>query len=229
MTNSSKWLIDPRDAGTPTPPGLPRVSAPRRPDRWIPTAESGDPLQPLADSLASLPVYFRENWPGATSSMIVRREVNLRLHEAQQRLPPNFGLVVLDAWRSLTLQRALFDHYYAGVKELSPGYVSDPADSKWSPPHLTGGAIDITLSWNGAALTLGTDFDSFEEEAWIDALERDDAKEPERSLRRLLTHVLTQAGFCPYSQEWWHFSYGDQLWAFNYGREEAVYGPVEKP
>ena len=32
--------------------------------------------------------------------------------------------------------------------------------------------------------------------------------------RQILWQVMTKAGFRRHPQEWWHFSYGDQLWAW---------------
>ena len=32
--------------------------------------------------------------------------------------------------------------------------------------------------------------------------------------RSLLFSVMEQAGFVQHPNEWWHFSYGDQLWAW---------------
>ncbi|MFM7652374.1 MAG: D-alanyl-D-alanine dipeptidase, partial [Vulcanococcus sp.] len=32
------------------------------------------------------------------------------------------------------------------------------------------------------------------------------------------------AGFEQHPNEWWHFSYGDQLWAWRAGQDVACYG-----
>jgi D-alanyl-D-alanine dipeptidase len=42
--------------------------------------------------------------------------------------------------------------------------------------------------------------------------------------RSLLAAVMQQAGFAQHPNEWWHFSYGDQLWAWRTGGQQAIYG-----
>ncbi|WP_370276972.1 M15 family metallopeptidase [Pontibacterium sp.] len=46
--------------------------------------------------------------------------------------------------------------------------------------------------------------------------------------RQLLQDVMGRAGFVNYAEEWWHFSYGDQLWAYVTGNPVAIYGAVER-
>ncbi|MGC8979381.1 M15 family metallopeptidase, partial [Caldisericum sp.] len=42
--------------------------------------------------------------------------------------------------------------------------------------------------------------------------------------RRLLFHVMTNAGFTNYTHEWWHYDYGNQLWSWhNNGKVTAIY------
>ena len=35
---------------------------------------------------------------------------------------------------------------------------------------------------------------------------------------------MTEAGFAPYEQEWWHYSYGDRAWAEHHGHAAPLYG-----
>eukprot|EP00958_Prasinococcus_capsulatus_P009397 scaffold912_cov422-Prasinococcus_capsulatus_cf.AAC.17 len=50
--------------------------------------------------------------------------------------------------------------------------------------------------------------------------------------RELLKTVMQEVGFKQHPQEWWHFSYGDQMWAYFCGLEgsqeecHALYGRV---
>lgn len=214
-------LADPSAVGAPIVEGLPRVVPPTFAEELPGIHESGEPLVPLPPEVRQLPVYWQEGWRGARRELLVRAGARDRLVSAAAALPAGFELVVLDAWRTLELQVALFDHYY-GRPGLVPGYVSRPDDNR-VPPHFTGGAVDVTLAWEGHPLALGTGFDSFDERAWPHALE-ETGEEPDRSLRRLLTQVLGRQGFVVYPYEWWHFSYGDQLWATAHGAEHAIYG-----
>lgn len=35
---------------------------------------------------------------------------------------------------------------------------------------------------------------------------------------------MNQAGFVQHPNEWWHFSYGDQLWCWISNQNNAIYG-----
>ncbi|MBI3522088.1 MAG: hypothetical protein HY071_03175 [Chloroflexi bacterium] len=198
---------------------------PAHPSVAITIAESDEPLVPLPREVIELAYYANERWPGASKSLRARESVSSRLAAAAVRLPADFGIVVLDAWRSTQFQRALYEHYYRD-SSLAPGFVSDPEHQLWIPPHETGGALDVSLTWKGQPLSLGTEFDSFTHKARLDAYEGSRDAEPFRSLRRLLVAALTAVDFCPYPEEWWHFSYGDQHWAYNKGLPAAPYGRV---
>lgn len=143
----------------------------------------------------------------------VRSGVHDRLIAARAALPSGFDLVVLDGWRTIGDQSALVDHY---AKEgPTDGWVADPtADAR--PPHMTGGTVDLTLSYDGVALALGSDFDAFDDTAHLAALEGSD--HPARNLRRLLGAVLATQGFVGYALEWWHWSHGDDTWSAATGR-----------
>ena len=50
--------------------------------------------------------------------------------------------------------------------------------------------------------------------------------EEARANRRLLHHLMTQAGFAPNPYEWWHFGYGERVWAQLNRAPFAFYGPA---
>jgi D-alanyl-D-alanine dipeptidase len=45
-----------------------------------------------------------------------------------------------------------------------------------------------------------------------------------RANRRLLHWLMTEEDFAGHPDEWWHFSWGDQMWAALTGASEAHYG-----
>jgi D-alanyl-D-alanine dipeptidase len=53
--------------------------------------------------------------------------------------------------------------------------------------------------------------------------------EEARANRRLLYWAMTEAGFANHPDEWWHYSWGDQMWAKMTGAPAAHYGPAEPP
>ena len=191
------------------------------------TTECGEPLVAADGSLACINAYRVGGWPGTDHRVWLRSGVVDRLLAAERQLPNGFAFAIFDGWRSAETIRALYHHFYGPGSTLAPGFLADPDDPTRIPPHGTGGAVDLTLSWQGAPLSLGTPFDEFTDRAHLEALE---ASGPEdhlsRDLRRLLFHTMTSHGFAPYAEEWWHFSHGDVAWALADGEAIARYGPT---
>jgi D-alanyl-D-alanine dipeptidase len=210
-------LVDAARAGVPDVGGaaLPQLHTPAyEPPYPAVLTHAGEPLVPLAglDRVAVLPAYARSGWPNATPGVVARAGAAERLRRAAATLPDGFGVVVLDAWRPLELQRDLYDDVYGTDPHLPPGFVSLPSDDPDDPPpHLTGGAIDLTLSWRGVPLALGTGFDEFTRAAYADAFE--ERAGTVRALRRLLYWTMRAQGYVVLDCEWWHFEYGTRTWA----------------
>lgn len=177
---------------------------------------SREPLVPLGP-IRSIDAYERLKILGARD-LVVRRDVLRRLIAADRGLPSGFRLLVLDAWRSVEEQQRLVDHYSA-IGDTA-GWVADTSKASFRAPHTTGGAVDLTLMFNGIGLSLGSQFDEFADVAHLRSLE--ESPGPERELRRILGRVMLDAGFAPYRLEWWHWSYGDDVWAARAG-EPAIY------
>jgi D-alanyl-D-alanine dipeptidase len=167
--------------------------------------------------------YLQSSWRHAVPEQRLRAATLDRLRSAARGLPTDFGLAVFDAWRPLALQRELFDTITsdaAGPTNMVAPPSTDPATP---PPHLTGGAVDLTLSWQGTPLALGTGFDEFNELTATRAFEQ--VAGPVRALRRLLFHCLSEQGFVVLAEEWWHFEYGTRLWSAVSGNP-VRYGPA---
>ena len=195
--------------------GLPAVAS--LPDIRQPCVASGEPLQPVS-SLAALDAYCEL---GILPPRAPRLRIGVigRLATADEMLPDEFGLVVLDGWRSLADQQCLLGYY--GSDASKSGFVAPISPEGARPPHATGGAVDLTLSWRGVALGLGTDYDSFSETARLGAFE-EGGDGLVRRLRRLLAGVMDAAGMVCYGPEWWHWSFGDDVWASATGKV-AIY------
>ena len=177
-------------------------------------AGADEPLIPLQHlpGIVDLATYHRAGWPGSIPVSHARRDAVARLAAATYLLPEGFGFAVFDAWRPLPLQRAIYQHFYHPGSALEHGFVSVPSDSPATPPpHLTGGTFDLTLTWQGQPLALGTAFDEFSDRAHTRALEREESVD--RDLRRLLVHTLGRVAFVSLPHEWWHFEYGTRRWA----------------
>jgi zinc D-Ala-D-Ala dipeptidase len=195
--------------------------------REVPIEPVDEPLVRVADLGAGMrddPRYHRAGLPGAQRVGWVREAVGEALARAARALPDGFTLVVWDGYRSLETQAALYDGYLAelamvhpdqpadALEEAAARYVTPPSRAADAPPpHLTGGAVDLTLGdGDGRPLDLGTAFDAFVPEAGARALE--ELAVPARDLRRLLFWTMAEQGFTAYAEEWWHFDLGDQFW-----------------
>lgn len=174
----------------------------------------------------------------------VRKKVYEMLLLAAGMLPSGCQLKILDAWRPFALQQELYTTYSERiVKEFGlessneeekriaiRKFVSEPVKDRDIPPvHTTGGAVDLTIiGRDGKELEMGTGFDAFTEKTYTSFFEKE-AETAEnitiRDNRRLLYHIMTEAGFTNLPSEWWHFDYGDRFWAF-YNQKPALYRGV---
>jgi len=146
-----------------------------------------------------------------------------RLTAAVESLPPRWGFAVFDAWRPLALQQELYTAAYSDP-DLPPGFLAEPStDPATPPPHLTGGAVDLTLTVDGVALALGTGFDDITTMAGAARLESRPG--PAREARRMLYRHMHDAGFIIFEGEWWHFEYGTIRWSAITGHP-PLYGPT---
>lgn len=205
----------------------PRVAATR-------VTENGEPLVD-AREVAALRVDTRKTDHDGSYAHL-RADVLRRLLLAQQALPPGIRLLVVEGFRPPALQRRYFDEYAAAlrtahpdagpdrIRELASAYISPPEVA----PHVSGGAVDLTLCTDdGAELPLGTEVNATPEESGggcrTAALNVDSHA---RANRAAMGRAMTAAGFVNYPTEWWHWSYGDRYWALLTEAPAAKYGPA---
>ena len=111
-------------------------------------------------------------------------------------------------------------------------YVSIPSqDSSHPSPHLTGGAIDLTIIDNNKLeLEMGTAFDSFEDKSKTTFFEQLTKPSFQELIylknRRILFNLLSFVGFTNYPYEWWHYDYGNQYWAIQRNKQTAFYNKI---
>lgn len=185
----------------------------------------------------------------------LRKGVVERLLLAQELLRehrPAWRLAIFDAWRPVAVQRFMVHHALAeacrergldpegsgpaweALREEVGCFWAPPSDDPATPPpHSTGGAVDLTLaSDSGGPLDMGGAIDAIGPISHplhhAAAAAADPGGEAARwhGHRLLLARVMEAAGFAQHPQEWWHFSYGDQLWAWRTGQGQAIYGRI---
>ena len=183
-----------------------------------------EPLVKIAHPrITTLENYRLAGWAHASSGTWLRQSVFARLTRAVESLPHRWGMCVFDAWRPLELQAALYKAAYKD-RTLQLGFVSTPDQSPHSPPpHLTGGAIDCSLTLDGIPFSLGSEFDDFYGPAHAAAFESEAGVN--QKLRRWLYWTMHHAGFVILDTEWWHFEYGTRRWAGITGAE-PLFGPA---
>ena len=222
-----------------------------RPWSPIPIEECGEPLQELPREFLRMEPhpYMALGAPyGASGNPFqLRQGVVQRLLKAQQRLSdhdPSLRLSIFDAWRPIAVQAFMVEHSIAdlcrerGVELMSGDafdrvvadvgrfWAAPSRDPATPPPHSTGAAVDLTLSSReGIPLEMGGEIDAIgaisEPEHYAGQEDPDARCWHQR--RQLLADVMDASGFAQHPNEWWHYSFGDQLWAWRKGAAVAVY------
>jgi D-alanyl-D-alanine dipeptidase len=191
------------------------------------------------------PPYWRRI-EGSTPQLLLRQSVAAKLARVNARLAPvGLELYLFDAWRPRAVQAYFHDVWMpeelrrrgsaltgdALTAEIERYWAAPSGDENSPAPHATGAATDLTLRWkDGEMLWMGSLFDDVTALANRDRFENLDkgsfsfSDEEARANRRLLHWLMTEEGFAGHPDEWWHFSWGDQLWAALTGAPAAHYG-----
>ena len=222
-----------------------------RPWSPIPIEECGEPMQALPPALLRIEPhpYMALGAPyGASGNPFqLRLAVVQRLLDAQQQLvehDPGLRLSIFDAWRPIAVQAFMVDHSIAelcrerGVEvrsgdafdqvvvDVGRFWAAPSRDPMTPPPHSTGAAVDLTLSSSdGTPLAMGGEIDAIgavSEPQHYAGREDSDAQRWHQR-RQLLADVMEASGFAQHPNEWWHYSFGDQLWAWRRGAAVAIY------
>ena len=171
-----------------------------------------------------LKYYTNDNFVGSkirgynAQVAISTKETALALKEIQKDLKHfNYGLKIFDCYRP---QRAV-DHFvrwaknnnrkmksshYPNVKKIylfKEGYISSKSG------HTRGSTVDLTIIDlnNGKELDMGTIYDYFGKESWI---EYTGLTFHQRQNRLLLQSVMNKYGFKSLEEEWWHFTLSNE-------------------
>ena len=194
--------------------------------------------------------YLAGSDPWVLRRSVLERLIHAQQYLSE--INPQLKLALFDAWRPISVQKFMFDYTVQEICR-SKGIVIDDMSNKgdiidvieevgcfWArpssnpltpPPHSTGAAIDLTLSdMNGNPLDLGGEIDFIGAESSPDFYKEDNLGIPcsknqvFHNRRSLLFSVMDQAGFVQHPNEWWHFSYGDQLWSSLSNQGNPIYG-----
>ena len=186
-----------------------------------------------------------------TSIWKLREEVVNRLVKVNDYLisKNSFYLLIYDSWRPLEVQEFMFKRaflleceksdidasfenmksYPSILKKVEKYWAYPSYDPRCPPPHSTGGALDLSLSDKyGNLVEMGSIVDQMDESSNPDFYANINNEEAViwNSRRNLLRDIMTKFGFAQHPNEWWHFSYGDQLWAWKNKKTNAIYGKI---
>lgn len=151
--------------------------------------------------------YFQENFYGGLNKCYLRKEVAVKLSQAQKLLKTNYpelSLQTLDCARPRSVSEKMYQKMKVTKYEK---YVANP---KTGSMHNYGIAVDITIvDSTGKELDMG--FSPFRkgnmEIYWQFAkmkLGKKRTKQQKANLQ-LLSNTMINSGFIPLSHEWWHF------------------------
>lgn len=172
----------------------------------------------------------------------LRKTVYEKLKEAQQHLPKGLHFCLYEGYRSMALQKMLFDKQYQAVKKSHPDWSSSALFAETTklispvinedgstnvPPHSTGGAIDVyLLDAKGQPIDMGIHpKDWMQDEGGVLSLTASKQISSTAQInRKIMSDALTSVGFINYPTEYWHWSYGDRYWAYMTDHQHTLYG-----
>lgn len=218
-----------------------------KPYRYVPIQECGEPLVPIPGDQVALTLphpYVKLGAPyGHESPFCLRQSVLKKLLQAQdylQQIKPGWGLSIFDGYRPNSVQKFMVVYTYEELLKIHPEMSPEarwaqvyqiwavPSDDPATPPpHSTGAAVDLTLiNEQGHVVDMGSPIDELSPRSLPDYYPQESTYTAQRNL---LHQVMNCAGFVRHPEEWWHFSWGDQLWAWVTGTPVAHYGRVGEP
>lgn len=202
--------------------------------------ENNEPLVDLNLSNFLLePAYFNQGF-STEERIFLRKEVVKKLTLIQKGLQL-YKFKIWDGFRPRSVQNKIYKEFWRDLKDKNPEwndgrlaietrvFASNGEDFSKIPPHVTGGAVDLTLvDFNGKELEMGSVFDHLGPESHSLYFEKSSLNIVARENRRLLREAMLAGGFSCYADEWWHFDYGNQWWAANLDKPSALYGEVSE-
>jgi len=182
--------------------------------------------------------------PDNTHYTKMRKTIYDKLVKAQKTLPKGIRFCIYEAYRSLELQKMIFEKRSSQLRTLHPSWSEEEVymeatrlvspvvtldGTKNIPPHSTGAAIDIYLvDDKNHVIEMG-----IHPRDWMQDLDgsisitNSTKISPEAQKNRaIMSKALAEVGFSNYTKEYWHWSYGDRYWAYMTKQPYALFGTV---
>ena len=191
--------------------------------------------------------YKDKNKIWSLRESVVEKLINA--NELLKNINKDYSLIIYDAWRPIEVQSFMFklalenefklrglineeekiNNYLEVLNKVEKFWAYPDANKKYPPPHSTGAAVDLTIiDRSGDLIDMGCEIDNIGGMAVPDFYKNSSSKDGViwNDRRNLLKNVMCNSGFSQHPNEWWHYSYGDQLWAWQNDYKEAIYGRV---
>ncbi len=176
--------------------------------------------------------------PGSRPEGWLRKSVAEKLERANRRLAPfNREVIGLDAYRPIACQYGIWHFFIDQGRKKNPQasadelrqyalqyardpHIFDPKESRNTPIHATGAAIDVVLRQRdtGQWMNMGSKFEEITEVSSTDYFERQllqgliDTDDERLWNRRLMHWAMTAEGFLNDPILYWHYDWGNQIW-----------------
>ena len=211
----------------------------------IPVGHSDEPLVDLKQQ-NMIQYGSSPEIPNNQDYTFVRKTVYEKLVAAQQQLPAGYHFCLYEGYRSMSLQKMLFDTHYADVAKAHPDWrpnelfietiklvspVINQDGSANIPPHSTGAAIDVyLLDDHGHPVDMGIHPKDWmaDEGGLLSFTASEMISSAAKKHRQIMSEVLAAQGFVNYPTEYWHWSYGDRYWAFMTHQPQTLYDQITR-
>lgn len=210
----------------------------------IPIKECGEPLVPVPRkgfAFFNSHPYMAAGAPyGSASPWALRKGVLEALERVQKKLEvarPGWKIMLYDAYRPNAVQAYMVEMEMTllaqaaglnplGLTQAQRKEVENKVFRVWAvpsgdpatpPPHSTGAAVDCTLADEmGREADMGSPIDENSDRSNPDYFAQaiDAAGRAAHANRIFLYELMRAEGFHRMTDEWWHFSLGDQYWAW---------------
>ena len=166
----------------------------------------------------------------------VRKIVSDMLDKASKSLPKGYQFMLFETYRSEEKQISLWNIELEKNKQKYPEKNKEELDEitnlvianpyKVGSGHQTGGAIDITLCYNGYPIDMGSKY--LETDNPKTKTDSEGLTPEQKKNRELLVSTLAKVGLVNYPLEWWHFSYGEHEWAVLTNQKSTLFAKTKR-
>ncbi|MDR0967301.1 MAG: hypothetical protein LBL75_00500 [Rickettsiales bacterium] len=191
------------------------------PAKYVNSKKIYESNEPLVNIINDNTFDFYDE-PKLRGGLWVRTGVYEKLKIAATILPAGYKILLYVGWRNKAYQWLKWEECGHNI-----AFTANPSGKNGVAPHQTGGAMDLSLVFNGAECDMGTEILAFDRQK--SPIKNKFITDTQKQNRKILYGAMRSAGFVNYPNEWWHYSYGDRAWAAYGKHSNAIYGETFTP